>query len=154
MHTHCFAHLDISVRNVLTDYDGRYACIDYETSRRFSMPPVEVEEGGDPRSSVLIHQLKAAEVPPEMEMGHSTSPYATDVWALGMLIFKAGTSTGYHIPELCSVAKEMLEPQWERRPSAKMALRWFEDAISTISEERLNHFPHPSSTIIRDIPLH
>ena len=146
MHTHRFAHLDVSMRNVLTDDDGRGACIDYETSRRFCRPPVEVEEGGDPRSSVLIHELRATEIPPEMEMGHSTSPYATDVWALGVLMLKAGTSTGHDVPELCSVAKGMLEPRWERRPSAKMVLRRFEAAISTISEERLNGFPHPSST--------
>ncbi|KAF9647589.1 hypothetical protein BDM02DRAFT_3074422, partial [Thelephora ganbajun] len=138
MHTHRFAHLDVSVRNLLTDYDGRYAYIDYEMSRRFCRPPVEVGEGGDPRSSVLIHQLKAAEVPPEVEKGHPTSPYAMDVWALGMLISKAGISTGYDVPELCSVIKGMLEPQWERRPSAKMVLRRFEEAILYMSRERLN----------------
>ena len=67
MHTHCFAHLDISIRNVLTDYHGRHACIDYEISRRFYRPPVEEEEGRDPRNSVLIYQPRATEVPPEVE---------------------------------------------------------------------------------------
>ena len=147
MHSHRFAHLDISVRNVLTNYDGRYACIDYEVSRRFCRPPVEVEEGGDPRSSVLVYQPRATEVPPEVEKGHSTSPYAMDVWALGMLMSKAGASTGYHIPELCSLANEMLEPHWEKRPSAKVVLRRLEQVIPNISEERLNRFPHPSSSI-------
>jgi len=130
MHTHRFAHLDISVRNVLTDYDGRYACIDYEMSRQFCRPPVEVE--GDPRSSVLIYHSKAAEVPPEVEKGHLTSPYAMDVWALGMLMSKAIASTGYDVPELRSITKGMLEPQWERRPSAKVVLRRFEEAILNV----------------------
>ena len=144
MHAHSFAHLDISIQNMLTDYDGRYACIDYETSRRFCRPPVEVEEGGDSRSSVLIHQPRGAEIPPEVEKGHSTSPYAWDVWALGMLMSKAGASTGYDVPELGSVTKGMLELQWERRPSARMVLRRFERAIMNISEERLNSIPHLS----------
>ena len=144
MHAHCFAHLDISVRNVLTDYEGRHACIDYEMSRQFCTPPVEVEEGGDPRNGVLIYQPRAAEVPPEVEKGHPTSPYAMDVWALGMLILKAGTSIGYDIPELYPVARGMLEPQWERRPSAKAVLGRFEEAISNISEGRLNSLRHPS----------
>jgi serine/threonine protein kinase len=129
MHTHRFAHLDISVRNMLTDYDGRYACIDYEMSRRFCRPPVEVEEGGDSRSRVLIYQPRAAEIPPEVEKGRSTSPYAWDVWALGMLMSKAGASTGYDVPELGSLTKGMLEPQWEKRPSARMVLRRFEKAV-------------------------
>ena len=147
MHSHRFAHLDISIRNVLTDYEGRYACIDYETSRRFCRPPVEVEEGGDPRNSVLIHRPRAAEVPPEVERGYPTSPYAMDVWALGMLMFKAGTLAGYDVPELHPVAKWMLEPQWERRPSARTVLRLFEEAILSISGERLNRIPYPLSTI-------
>ena len=136
MHAHRFAHLDISVHNVLTDYHGRYAYIDYEMSRQFCQPPVEVEEGGDPRSSVLIYQKRAAEIPPEVERGHSTSPYAMDVWALGMLISKAGISTGYDVPELRSVTEDMLEPRWETRPSAKTVLRRFEEAVSSMSEGR------------------
>ena len=147
MHAHSLAHLDISIRNVLTDYDGRYACIDYETSRRFCRPPVEVEEGGDPRNSVLIYQPRAAEVPPEVERGHPTSPYAMDVWALGVLMLNAGTLAGYDVPELHSVAKWMLEPQWERRPSARTVLKRFEEAILSIPRERLNSVLHPLSAI-------
>ncbi|KAF9780483.1 hypothetical protein BJ322DRAFT_295661 [Thelephora terrestris] len=144
MHTHRFAHLDIAVRNVLTDYAGRYAYIDYETSRRFCRPPVEIEQGEDPHSSVLVHHPRATEVPPEVEKGHSTSPYAMDVWALGMLISKAGMSTGYAVPELCPITRSMLEPQWEKRPSAKVVLRLFGEAILKISEERLNSAPYTS----------
>lgn len=138
MHSHCFAHLDIAVRNVLTDYAGRYAYIDYETSGRFSRPPVEVEEGGDARKSVLVYQPRAAELPPEVEKGHSTSPYAMDVWALGTLMSKAGKSVGCDIPELYLLTQGMLESQWERRPSAKVVLSRFEESILNISEERLN----------------
>jgi serine/threonine protein kinase len=141
MHSHCFAHLDIAVRNVLTDYAGRYAYIDYETSRWFSQPPVEVEQGGDARNSILIYQPRATEIPPEVEKGHSTSPYAMDVWALGTLISKAATSTGYDVPELCLLTQGMLESRWERRPSAKTVLRRFEDAVLKISQERLNSVP-------------
>jgi len=144
MHNHCFSHLDIGLRNVLTDYAGRYAYIDYEMSRRFCQPPVEVEEGGDPRLSVMIYQPRAAEPPPEVEKGHSTSPYAMDVWALGVLILKAGISAGYDVPELRWLIEGMLEPQWERRPSAKVALRRFEEAISKIPEERLQSVSHTS----------
>lgn len=148
MHSHSFAHLDIAVRNVLTDYAGRYAYIDYETSGRFSLPPVEIEEGGDTKDSVLIYQPRAAELPPEVESGHSTSPYAMDVWALGTLISKAGAWTGYHVPELRLLTRGMLEPQWERRPSAKMVLNRFETAILRISEERLNSVPHRYSPVV------
>jgi len=147
MHSHCFAHLDISSRNILTDYDGRYACIDYETSKRFSRPPVEVEEGGDPSTSVLIYQPRAAEVPPEVEKGNSTSPYAMDVWALGVLMAKAGALAGYYVPELFSLIKGMLEPQWEERPSAKVVLRRLEEVFLNIPEERLNGIPYPPSLI-------
>lgn len=108
---------------------------------------MEAEEGGDTRNSVLIHGQRAAEVPPEVEKGYPTSPYAMDVWALGMLMTRAGASTGYDVPELHPVAKGMLEPQWERRPSAKMVLRRFEEAVSSISEERLNSLPHPLGLI-------
>ena len=145
MHAHRFAHLDISIRNMLTDYDGRHACIDYEASRQFCRPPVEVDEGEDPRSSVLVYRPRGAEVPPEVEKGYPTSPYAMDVWALGILMLKTGASIGYNVPELHLVAKGMLEPQWERRPSARTVLRQFEEAVLSISEERLDSVPHPSS---------
>lgn len=147
MHTHCFAHLDVAVRNVLTDYTGRYAYIDYETSRRFCRPPVQVERGEDPKNSVLIYRPRASEVPPEVEMGHPTSPYAMDVWALGVLISVTGMSTGFAVPELWPITKSMLEPRWERRPSAKTVLGWFEEAVSKIPEERLNNVPCASHGI-------
>ena len=142
MHIHRFAHLDVAVRNVLTDYAGRYAYIDYETSRRFYHPPVE-----DPKNSVLVYQPRASEVPPEVEMGHPTSPYAMDVWALGVLISKSGMSTEFAVPELWPITKSMLEPRWERRPSAKAVLGRFEEAVSEIPEERLNSVSYASHAI-------
>lgn len=96
---------------------------------------------------MLIYQPRAAEVPPEVEEGHPTSPYAMDVWALGILMSEAGTSTGFDVPELRSVTKGMLEPRWERRPSAKTVLMRFEKAIMNVPEERLSSIPHRSSTI-------
>src|SRR5882724_2125245 len=35
MHFHNIAHLDISLRNIVTNYNGSYAFIDYEMSRQF-----------------------------------------------------------------------------------------------------------------------
>lgn len=35
MHAHGVAHLDISLRNILTDFEGHYAYIDFETSRLY-----------------------------------------------------------------------------------------------------------------------
>lgn len=89
------------------------------------------------RNSVMIYQPRATEVPPEVEKGHPTSPYAMDVWALGTLISKANASAGYYVPELSLLTQMMLEPEWDRRPSAKMVLRQFEEAVLNISKERL-----------------
>ena len=79
MHRHRIAHLDISLRNVLTDDQGHYAWIDYEGSHRFdsSIP--------NPR----IQGLRATEVPPEHERGDASDPYKADVWALAVLILRA-----------------------------------------------------------------
>jgi len=60
------------------------------------------------------------------------------------LISKAGTSTGYVVPEVYSLTKGMLEPRWERRPSARAVLRRLEEVILNIPEERLNGVPYPS----------
>ena len=35
MHAHGVAHLDISLRNILTNFEGHYAYIDFETSRLY-----------------------------------------------------------------------------------------------------------------------
>ena len=78
MHRHRIAHFDISLRNFLTDYNGRHACIDYEISRR-------IDEPSCPR----ILCPRATEIPPEAERGRPSNPFMVDVWALGILILKA-----------------------------------------------------------------
>lgn len=78
MHRHHVAHLDISLRNLLTDYKGHYACIDYETSMRFDRVPY-------PR----IRGPRGTEVPPELERNESSDPYKVDVWALAVLMLRA-----------------------------------------------------------------
>ena len=78
MHSHRIAHLDLSIRNVLTDYKGHYACIDYELSRRY-------DGVREPRISCA----RFTEVPPELERGEASDPYKVDVFGLGMIILRA-----------------------------------------------------------------
>lgn len=78
MHSLRMAHLDISLRNLVTDYNGRYAYIDFELARRFENDP-------NPR---LVPQ-RGTEVPPEWEKGEVTDPYKIDVWALGVIMLRA-----------------------------------------------------------------
>jgi serine/threonine protein kinase len=79
MHQRHIAHLDISLRNILTDNRGHYAYIDYELSRRFdcSMPAPQIQPH------------RATEITPESERGEASDPYKTDVWALAVLILRA-----------------------------------------------------------------
>lgn len=78
MHRNQVAHLDISLRNLLTDYEGHYAYIDYELSRRF-----------DGVSDPYIIGYRGTEIPPECESGACTDPYKVDVWALAVLMLRA-----------------------------------------------------------------
>lgn len=78
MHSHHMAHLDISIRNLLTDYKCHYAYIDFENCRRFDGTP-------HPR----IEQCRNTDPPPESERGECTDPYKADVWSLGVLILRA-----------------------------------------------------------------
>lgn len=124
MHEHCIAHLDISLRNLLTDYRGHYAYIDYEHSRRL-----------DGINSPRIFNFKATEVPPECEEGECFEPYKVDVWALAVLILRACKAwrlrtvsldtnanggdhqlTGYCIPQLILLVKPMLHEDPCQRP--------------------------------------
>jgi len=77
MHSLGIAHLDISLRNLVTDYNGRYAYIDFELARRFENDP-----------NPCLAPQRATEVPPECEKGETTDPYKADVWALGILILR------------------------------------------------------------------
>lgn len=77
MHAHHMAHLDISIRNLLTDYKAHYAYIDFETCRRFEDPY--------PR----IRGCRGTNLSPELERGEWTDPFKVDIWALAMLIHHA-----------------------------------------------------------------
>lgn len=78
MHEHRIAHLDISLRNWVTDFKGHYACIDYELSQRFLGT-----------KGARIRGPRGTEVPPELESGLECDPFKVDIWALGILILRA-----------------------------------------------------------------
>ncbi|KAI0797918.1 kinase-like domain-containing protein [Abortiporus biennis] len=130
MHSHNIAHLDISIRNLLTDYNSHYSYIDFELSRRFDKHP-------NPR----ISTRRGTELPPELERGESTDPYKVDIWALAMLIIRACSMSGYNIPELSPLLKAMLNESFERRPPAYYVLNTFDSIAQGISEGRLQRSP-------------
>ena len=78
MHAHGISHLDISLRNILTDFRGRYRYIDFEMSRLY---------GG--ATAPLIKGCRGTEMPPEIERGEVSDPFKVDVWALGTVILRA-----------------------------------------------------------------
>ena len=78
MHSHQMAHLDISMHNILTDYQAHYAFIDFECCRRFDGTPAP-----------LIRGIRGTDVPPEVERGDWADPYKADVWMLAVLIHRA-----------------------------------------------------------------
>jgi len=132
MHKHGVAHLDISLRNLLTDYEGHYAYIDYELSRRF-----------DGVSPICIPEFRATEVPPECELlnGDCPDPFKADVWALAVLILRACKLAGYCIPQLVQLARPMLNEKPDNRPSMQQVLRAFHKIVPTI--ENQDRLPHP-----------
>ena len=81
MHSHRIAHLDISIRNVLTDFRGHYAYVDFEMSKRYPSSP----DAPPPR----VRGYHGTEIPPEIERGEPADPFKVDVWALGVLILRA-----------------------------------------------------------------
>jgi serine/threonine protein kinase len=144
MHKHHIVHLDISLRNIVTDYEGHYAYIDYETSRRFN---------GTTRPLIFGH--RATEVPPECERGEYVDPYKVDVWALAVLILRACKVSplrllyfllilmflqlaGFHVPELMHVIKPMLHEIPHRRPSSCSVLLAFDCIVSMMQDRPLN----------------
>ncbi|KAJ4000752.1 kinase-like domain-containing protein [Lentinula boryana] len=130
MHRHHIAHLDISLRNLLTDYKGHYAYIDFELSRRV--------DASNPR----VFGRRGTEVPPEC--GHDTfcDPYKVDVWALGVLILRACKLAGFCIPELIEIVKPMLHEDPAQRPSIETVLHTYNLMTSSLSPERLLMLPH------------
>ncbi|KAF9075272.1 kinase-like domain-containing protein [Rhodocollybia butyracea] len=129
MHKHHIAHLDISLRNLLTDYKGHYAFIDFELSRRF--------EVGNPR----ITGRRGTELPPECIDGAFYDPYKVDVWALGVLILRVSKLAGFCIPEILDVVKPMLHENPAQRPSLDMVMQAFNHVTSSTSLQRLQSLP-------------
>ncbi|KAI0831392.1 kinase-like domain-containing protein [Trametes gibbosa] len=126
MHAIHVAHLDVSLRNILTDYQGHYACIDYETSTRYD-------------SSIVARTCirKGTEIPPELERGEWSDPYKVDVYALGILLLRAMDLTGYDVPELQRLVKPMLSNRFEQRPTAQQVLVSFNAIVSQFPLPRL-----------------
>jgi len=88
MHFHNIAHLDISLRNIVTNYNGSYAFIDYEMSRQF-----------DNVSNPRVLAVRGTEICPEAERGEWSDPFKVDIWALGVLILRAS--------DVCSLASSV-----------------------------------------------
>jgi len=126
MHRHRTAHLDISPRNIVTDYKGHYAYIDYEASRRF-----------DGTAPPLVFGYRGTEVPPECERNEWVDPYKVDIWAMAVLMLRACKLAGYHVPELMHVIKPMLHEVPSRRPSIRSVLLAFDCMLSMMGDRRL-----------------
>lgn len=141
MHKNHIAHLDISLTNLLTDYKGHYAYIDYETSRRF--------ESTDPTTH-LIYNHRGTELPPESGKDTPVDPYKVDVWALAVLIlrsckvclsvifilnscsFHSLQLAGYWVPQLMDIIKPMLDEDPSRRPSSFVVLQTFDKLVASL----------------------
>lgn len=132
MHRHRIVHFDISLHNFLTDYNGRYACIDYELSRRI-----------DEVSCPQILYSRGSEIPPEAEHGRPSNPFMIDVWALGVLIFRVCELAEFHIPELMRLAKRMLHENPDKRPPVASVLKEFQRIQATM--RKILHRRHISS---------
>lgn len=96
MHAHGIAHLDISLRNILTDFKGHYAFIDFETSRTFQFAPRVIPHSSGRPASIettlmepRIRGVHGTEDPPEIERGEESDPFKVDVWALAVVILRA-----------------------------------------------------------------
>lgn len=146
MHEHRIAHLDISLRNLVTNFNGGYAYIDFELSRNF--------EG---ILSPRIFGHHATEVPPECDNGTWCDPFKVDVWALGVLALrtcKVGSSCcttvsffdpfylfqmmEIDIPELIPLTAPMLNACPEARPQLLDVLKAF-DAMTLKVRDRMPH---------------
>ncbi|KAJ7774858.1 kinase-like domain-containing protein [Mycena metata] len=131
MHKHRIAHLDISLRNLLTDYQGHYAYIDYELSRRFD------------GSYIRIPSFRTTEVPPECEAlnGECPDPFKADVWALAVLILRACKLAGYCVSELVELTRPMLKENPADRPTMQEILTAFDKMVPTVGNlDRLPDF--------------
>ncbi|KAF9264651.1 kinase-like protein [Marasmius fiardii PR-910] len=128
MHSHRIAHLDISLRNLLTDYRGHYAYIDFELSHIFEEP--------NPRVSGC---RLGTEIPPECDGLAAYDPFKVDVFALGVLILRACKMTGHCVPQLVEMVRPMLRDDPDQRPSLMSVLRSHENLIRKISADGLEY---------------
>ncbi|KAJ7582674.1 kinase-like domain-containing protein [Mycena floridula] len=122
MHNYSITHLDISLRNILTDFRGHYAYIDFELSRRW--------EGKIPR----VYGSRGTEIPPECESGESEAghdPFKIDVWALAVVILRACKLTEFYFPELTDLVQPMLNENPDCRPPLHKVLEAFERIAAT-----------------------
>ncbi|EJD02290.1 kinase-like protein [Fomitiporia mediterranea MF3/22] len=122
MHAHGIVHLDVSLRNILTDFHGRYSYIDFELSRRYT------DKSTPPR----ISGCKGTEVPPELERGEESDPFKVDVWALAVVILRACKLSGHDLPCLVQLAQPMLNASYSARPSAREVLLAFDRLVARI----------------------
>ncbi|KAF9533013.1 kinase-like domain-containing protein [Crepidotus variabilis] len=122
MHTQCMAHLDISLRNVLSDRKGRFVFIDYECTRSF------------PQSAGLpfAQECYGTEMPPETEGRGRIDPFKVDIWALGVLMLRGSKLTGHFVPELMSIIEWMLQEDPCQRPTAQAVLQSFNSVLSSL----------------------
>ncbi|KAI0780837.1 kinase-like domain-containing protein [Trametes elegans] len=126
MHAHRIAHLDVSLRNILTDYQGHYACIDYELSTRY-----------DGVAHPRVCNPRGTEIPPDLERHEWCDPYKVDVYALGVLLLRAMELTGYEVPELHTLVKPMIRSKSDQRPTAQQVLSTFNAIGARIPSSRL-----------------
>ncbi|KAJ7063326.1 kinase-like domain-containing protein [Mycena amicta] len=131
MHKHQTAHLDIGLRNLLTNYKGSYAYIDYELSRRFDSSC----------QSIYIRGFRSTEIPPECEGGDCPDPFKADVWALAILILRACKLAGYCIPDFVHFTTSMLNPNPHARPTMLQVLTAFDEMASSMGD--LDRLPGP-----------
>jgi len=147
MHAHRIAHLDLSLRNLLTDNKGHFSYIDFERSRYFPLPSSarSKHHAGftyDTTRTPRIGPIRATEVPPEHERGEDSDPFKVDIWQLGMLMLNASKLAGYEtlLPEIAHVVQPMLNDSFQCRPSASAVLQTFDKMAHRISEQRLKMY--------------
>ncbi|KAK7019350.1 MAP/microtubule affinity-regulating kinase 4 [Favolaschia claudopus] len=104
MHRHRVAHLDISLRNLLTDYKGHYAYIDYGVGKSAVLTTL---------SPARFPLLRATEVPPECASfgGDCPDAFKADVWALAVLILRA-CKVGISIPSSFYLFSDQFRTSW------------------------------------------
>ncbi|TFK29965.1 hypothetical protein FA15DRAFT_663277 [Coprinopsis marcescibilis] len=134
MHQHRLAHLDISIRNLVTNCKGQCAFIDFELSRKY-------DSVANPR----IQGYRATEVPPECETREGCDPFKIDVWALGVLILRVCKLGGFHVPELLQLTRPMLNDIPEHRPPMHTVLETYDRMLGPLRQRQRIDYPNNHS---------